>query len=182
MKKKITSIIIAITMCMTCAFAVPAVTHGDDVYAMAKTTYVKVKKATYNKMKKTIASQKKTIASQKKTIASQKTKISNQEQTIKDKKSTISWLWGTLEDFGYEYNYDTHRWEGTAEPTPIEELNMEDASDVIQLLEEQTGLSIDVVQIMDNWRTWYCYYVQADGDLYVITVKNKVVDVCAILN
>lgn len=190
MKRVITCIIIGIFM-LTCAY-VPQ----TDSYAAAKAKYVKVKQATYNKMKKTIASQKKTIASQKKTITARnntitardktinslKSQVAEKDATIKDKKSTISWLWDQLEAFGYEYNYDSHQWESTQEPVPIENLDMQDATDVIPLLEEQTGLSIDVVRIMEYWKTWYCYYVEADGDLYVITVKNKVVDVISQLN
>ena len=195
MKKKILSILIALAVLMSCAFVVPT----TDTYASAKAKYVKVKQATYNKMKKTIASQKKTIASQKKTITARNTTIANQkvtiankdkiiaerDATIKDKKSTISWLWSTLEDFGFFYNYDSHEWEYAGEeqePIDIDRLDMEDASDVIPFLEEQTGLTIDVVEIVDSWKAWYCYYVQADGDLYVVTVKSKNVDVVTQLN
>lgn len=85
--------------------------------ADAATKYVKVKKSTFQKYKKAYknqASMKLTIANQNTTIADQKTKITNLNTTIKDKKSTISWLWSTLEDFGYNYNYDTHKWESTS--------------------------------------------------------------------
>ena len=191
MKKGIT-IAIAVAMMFTCLFYVP----NTETYAAAKAKYVKIKATTYNSMKKTIASQKKTIAARNKTITSQKTTIANQkatiaeqkttiaerDATIKDKKQTISWLWDQLEAFGFEYNYDSHKWESSREPVPIEQIDMEDAEDVIPLLQEQTGLTIDVVEIVDSWKSWYCFYVQADGDLYIITMKNKVVDVISQVN
>lgn len=199
MKKKILSILIALAVLMSCAFVVPT----TDTYASAKAKYVKVKQATYNKMKKTIASQKKTIASQKKTItarnntiANQKVTIANKDKTIaerdatiKDKKSTISWLWSTLEDFGYFYNYDTHKWEYTEEEEeepadyePLDWVSLQETDGIIPIMEEQTGLTIDNVQIIETWRAWVCYYVEADGDLYVITMQRGVVDVVAQLN
>lgn len=197
MKKKVLTIALAVIIAVSFAFIVP----DTKCFAAAKAKYVKVKQVTYNKMKKTIASQKKTIASQKKTITNQQKTIADQQNrinqqnntinnnakaieekdaTIKEKKSTISWLWSSLEEFGYFYNYDTHKWERQA--IPIEQVSMDAANDVIPMLEEQTGLTIDHVEMMDAWKTWYAFYVEADGDLYVITVKNKVVDVVAQLN
>ena len=183
MKKKVFTIALAIIIAVSFAFIVP----DTECFAAAKAKYVKVKQVTYEKMKKTIASQKKTIASQKKTITarnntitSQKETIAERDATIKEKKSTISWLWDQLEEFGYSYNYDTHKWE--REAIPIEQVNMDAANDVIPMLEEQTGLTIDCVEMMDAWRTWYAFYVQADGDLYVITVKNKVLYIVSQLN
>lgn len=199
MKKKVLSVLIALAVLMSCAFVVPT----TDTYASAKAKYVKVKQATYNKMKKTIASQKKTIASQKKTItarnntiANQKVTIANKDKTIaerdatiKDKKSTISWLWSTLEDFGYFYNYDTHKWEYTEEEEeepanyePLDWVSLQETDGIIPIMEEQTELSIDNVQIIETWRAWVCYYVEADGDLYVITMQRGVVDVVTQLN
>jgi len=209
--KKITAILIIIMMIATCFCIIPE----TDCYAIAKTKYIKIKQVTYEKMQKTIASQKKTIASQKKTITaknktiatknktitSQKTTITNKtnenaelQNTIKEKKSTISWLWSNLEDFGYKYNYDTHKWEPekTAEEEPPEPLNwikLMQTEDIIPVIEEQMQkilsapeLTIDIVEIIDSWKTWTCYYVQADGDLYCITMKKGVIDVCVILN
>lgn len=192
--KKITAILIALVMVATCAFLIP-----DDTYAAAKAKYVKVKQVTYEKMKKTIASQKKTIASQKKTITarnktitSQKStittktnKITELQNTIKEKKSTISWLWSQLEEFGYFYNYDTHKWEvdeNKEQVKPLDWAELQQTEGIIPVMEEQTELSIDNVQIVDSWKAWVCYYVEADGDLYVITMQRGVVDVCQILN
>ena len=167
--KRAISIFLAISLALSCAFIVPE----TESFAAAKAKYVKVKQATYEKMKKTISSQKKTISKQKKTIA-------DKDATINKKKQTISWLWSSLEEFGYHYNYDTHNWE--REVIPIDQINMNAANDVIPLLEQQTGLVIDVVETIDSWKTWYAFYVQADGDLYVITMKNKIVDVVTQLN
>lgn len=110
--KRIISIIIAVTMCLTCAFVIPATTHQED--ACAATKYIKVKVTTYNKYKKAYKNQKTlklTISEQKATIAEQKLEITELNATIKEKKQTISWLWDTLEENGFYYNYDTHRWE-----------------------------------------------------------------------
>lgn len=167
--KRIISIIIAIAILTTCSFYVPQ----TECFAAAKAKYVKVKQVTYEKMKKTIASQKK-IIKQKNAIITEKDAIINK------KKQTNSWLWNQLEEFGYTYNRETYKWE--KETTPIEQINMEDGSDVIMLLEEKTNLNINSVQIIESWRTWYCYYVEADGNLYVITVKNKEIDICEQIN
>lgn len=103
--------------------------------ADAATKYVKIKKTTYQKYKKayknqaslksTISKQNSTISSQKTTIANQKAQIAELNGTIKDKKSTISWLWGTLEEFGYAYNYDTHKWESTSPSIKISKDTLE---------------------------------------------------------
>ena len=210
MKNRILSIVIAITLCMTCAFVLPAISQTDSCYAAkTKAKYVKIKKTTYNKMKKTIASQKTTIANQsatiqnqgkaidqykttiadqKATIAEQKLTISERDQTIKDKKQTISWLWSTLEDFGYYYSYDTHKWEsdGTAEPEEepvgIDSVQLTEDGSQVEIIAQETGLTIDCVQVFESYNDWYAYYVYADGDIYVITVKNGHVDVCTQLN
>lgn len=211
MKKRITAIIVALAVTLSCAFIIPSTMHNNDCFAKSKTKYVKIKKTTYEKMKKTIASQKTTIANQKKTItarnntinsykttvanqkttiAEQKLEISEKEQTIKDKKQTIGWLWSTLEDFGYFYNYDSHKWEQnieTAEPEgePIEIGQValtEDASQV-ELIAEETGLVIDTVQLIESYKDkWFAYYVYANGDIYTITVNNGHVEVCTQLN
>lgn len=205
MKKRIVSIVTAIMLALTCAFVMPTVTHNDDAFAKAKSKYVKVLKKTYNNMKKTISSQKKTIAAQKKTISARDTTIKNQstaiqnqskmiesqkatinekENALKDKKQQVSWLWSTLEEFGYQYNYDSHKWEAvaTSEPEPLDWTETMYTTDVIPSMQEQTGLVIDNVQIIETYKNWACYYVEADGDLYVITMKKNIVDVCQILN
>lgn len=43
---------------------------------------------------------------------------------------------------------------------------------------------IDYMRLIDKSTKykWYVYYIHSDGDLYVITIKNKHVDVCCILN
>ena len=209
MKKKIFTIALAVIIAVSFAFIVP----DTECFAAAKAKYVKVKQVTYNKMKKTIASQKKTIASQKKTItarnstiASQKKTITDQQNqinqqnntisnntkvieekdaTIKEKKSTISWLWNQLEEFGYFYNYDTHKWEAdetTEQAKPLDWAELQATEGIIPIMEEQTELSIDSVQIVDSWKAWVCYYVEADGDLYVITMQRGVIDVVTQLN
>lgn len=212
MKKKITSIIIAVAVLLSCSFVVPTTMHSNDCFAKSKTKYVKIKKTTYEKMKKTISnqstaiknqskaitsykntvnSQKTTIANQKATIAEQKLTISEKEQTIKDKKQTISWLWSTLEDFGYYYDYDTHKWEsdGTEEEEEevesdhaISYVDMSEDSSQIDIIRDQTGLAVDSVQLFGSYNDWAAYYVEADGDLYVITVKAENVDVVSQLN
>lgn len=209
MKRRVISIITAVMLVFTCAFVVPATTHHDDAFAKSKSKYVKIKRTKYNNMVKTINNQKTTItnlnsyitnykttiANQKKTISNQSTSIQNQSKLIddlnaqlKDKKQQVSWLWSTLEEFGYRYNYDTHKWEVTEEeevqsdpePLPWQELMF--TEEVNEMMAEQTGLTIDNVNIIDSYRNWACYYVEADGDLYVITMKKGIVDVCQILN
>ena len=185
MKKRIMSIAIAIMLIATCAFVIPTTTHQNDCFAKAKTKYVKIKKTTYNNMKKTISNQKATIQKQSTAIQNQSKLIDQLNATIKDKKSTINWLWSTLEEFEYEYNYDTHKWEYTGEPEAPEELPWTElmyTEDVVPTMAEQTGLTIDNVQIIETYRNWACYYVEADGDLYVITMNKGIVDVCQILN
>lgn len=196
MKKRITSIIVAVAVLLSCSFVVPTTMHSNDCFAKSKAKkvkYIKVKKTTYNKMKATIDNQSITIQKQSSTIQKQSAAITNQSKLIddqkaqlKDKKSQVSWLWETLESFGYFYNYDTHKWEGEgtepSEPEQLEWVDMMETTEVTPLMEEQTGLHIDNVQIMDSYRNWACYYVEADGDLYVITMKKGAVDVCTILN
>ena len=109
--KKITIILIAAIILFT---VMPS-------QADAATKYVKVKKSTYQKYKKAYKNQ----ASLKLTISDQKAQITELNKTIKDKKSTISWLWGTLEDFGYTYNYDSHKWESTSPKITITEATLE---------------------------------------------------------
>lgn len=163
MKKSI-AMLIAVIMLFTASIA--------PTYAAVK--YIKVKTATYEKYKKaykvTVPKQKKTITSQKKTISNQKKTITKLNNTISDKKQTISWLWDSLEEFGYEYNYDTHQWESTQDTSQKE------------LIIEQTGLVVDYIRLIEKYNRWAAYYVEADGDIYVITVVREKVDVCQILN
>ena len=193
MKRRIMSIIIAVTMCFTCAFVLPAISHTDDCFAKAKKSkYVKIKRTTYNKMKATINNQSVTIQKQSTAIQNQSKAIGNLNTTIKDKKKTISWLWSTLEDFGYFYNYDTHKWEPESvahdEEDPIEETQTIEKADLteddtqIEIIREETGLVIDCVQRIEGNNSWNAYYVYADGDIYVITVKGGHVAVKTQLN
>ncbi len=131
---------------------------STETYAATK--YVKVKKATFEKYKKAY---KVTVPKQKKTIAS----LNN---TISEKKSTISWLWDTLEDYGYEYSYDSHEWQA-----------VQDTSQKT-IIEEQTGLTVDYIKPIEKYNRWAAYYVEADGDIYCVTVVREKVEVCQILN
>ncbi len=163
------------------AYTVTLPNYKKKVTSLNKT--VASQKKTITARNNTIKNKDATIASQKKTIDAQAAQITEKDATIKDKKSTISWLWDQLEAFGYFYNYDSHKWEPKEqESEPIEVLDLDNAPDVAFLIEEQTDLHVDSVAIIDSWKTWYCYYVQADGDLYVITVKNEEVQVCTMLN
>lgn len=110
--KRTLSFIIILAVLMTSAFVIPTALNQNDVMAASK--YVKVKRTTYNKYKAAYNKEKTyklTISDQKATIAEQKLEITELNATIKDKKQTISWLWSTLEDNGFYYNYDTHKWE-----------------------------------------------------------------------
>lgn len=54
----------------------------------------------------------------------------------------------------------------------------------VEIMAEECGLIIDEVNLIDSYEdgNWYAYYVYADGDVYVITLKNNAVDVCCQLN
>ena len=43
---------------------------------------------------------------------------------------------------------------------------------------------IDEIYEIDSYEEgcWYCYYIYADGDVYVVTTKNNHVDICVQLN
>ena len=43
---------------------------------------------------------------------------------------------------------------------------------------------IDEIYEIDSYveGNWYCYYIYADGDVYVVTTKNGHVDICVQLN
>lgn len=156
MKKKLT-ILAIIAVMLTGMFAVPTLNPQDQAAAASK--YVKVLRTTFNKYKKAY-----------------KVTVPDLKAQLKEKKSQVSWLWETLEDFGYFYNYDTHRWE-LQNP---EEGAVDDA--IYENLMAQTGLQIDMITVVDSWKTWACYYCECDGDLYIITTRGSTVDVCQILN
>ena len=134
--KKIITITITILIAFSCIMIIPT------EESCAATKYIKVKKSTYQKYQKAYKNQ----TSLKKTINELNT-------TIKEKKSTISWLWSTLEDFGYNYNYDTHKWESTKASIKI-------SKDTLEI--EQRGF----ICIAFNGKTINTasgYYVYADS-------------------
>lgn len=61
----------------------------------------------------------------------------------------------------------------------VEELTLEDI-----LINECPFVVIDEIYEIDSYEegNWYCYYIYADGDIYVVTLKNDHVDVCVQLN
>ena len=52
------------------------------------------------------------------------------------------------------------------------------------LIEECPFYVIDEIYEIDSYveGNWYCYYIYADGDVYVVTTKNGHVDICVQLN
>ena len=52
------------------------------------------------------------------------------------------------------------------------------------LIEECPFCVIDEIYEIDSYAegNWYCYYLFADGDVYVVTLKNGHVDICVQLN
>ena len=52
------------------------------------------------------------------------------------------------------------------------------------LIEECPFCVIDEIYEIDSYvdGNWYCYYLYADGDVYVVTLKNNHVDICVQLN
>ena len=52
------------------------------------------------------------------------------------------------------------------------------------LIEECPFYVIDEIYEIDSYAegNWYCYYLFADGDVYVVTLKNGHVDICVQLN
>lgn len=76
------------------------------------------------------------------------------------------------------------------EDEPIEEEVIEE--EVIEkeptlediLIEECPFCVIDEIYEIDSYAegNWYCYYLFADGDVYVVTLKNNHVDICVQLN
>lgn len=52
------------------------------------------------------------------------------------------------------------------------------------LIDECPFSVIDEIYEIDSYAkgNWYCYYIYADGDVYVVTTKNGHVDICVQLN
>ncbi len=52
------------------------------------------------------------------------------------------------------------------------------------LIDECPFYVIDEIYEIDSYAkgSWYCYYIYADGDVYVVTTKNGHVDICVQLN
>jgi len=52
------------------------------------------------------------------------------------------------------------------------------------LIDECPFFVIDEINEIDSYAkgNWYCYYIYADGDVYVVTTKNGHVDICVQLN
>lgn len=52
------------------------------------------------------------------------------------------------------------------------------------LIDECPFVVIDEIYEIDSYEegNWYCYYLFADGDVYVVTLKNNHVDICVQLN
>lgn len=52
------------------------------------------------------------------------------------------------------------------------------------LIDECPFCVIDEIYEIDSYAkgNWYCYYIYADGDVYVVTTKNGHVDICVQLN
>lgn len=52
------------------------------------------------------------------------------------------------------------------------------------LINERPFSVIDEIDEIDSYEEgcWYCYYIYADGDVYVVTTKNNHVDICVQLN
>lgn len=75
--------------------------------------------------------------------------------------------------------------EEIAEPEPVEEVEPFCTelmpADIIDM---QTGLHVDYIQLVDEYTKghWAAYYLYADGDIYIVTIKNGKVDVCCQLN
>ena len=82
----------------------------------------------------------------------------------------------------------------TAEPEPVEEVaEPEPEAEVVpfctelmpaDIIDMQTGLHVDYIKLIDKYPKghWAAYYLCADGDVYVVTIKNDNVDVCCQLN
>lgn len=53
-----------------------------------------------------------------------------------------------------------------------------------EIIEETLLQEVNMCKMIDSYEegNWFAYYVYADGDVYVITLKNNAVDVCCQLN
>lgn len=69
------------------------------------------------------------------------------------------------------------------EVAEIEIVNSEPTLEDI-LINECLFYVIDEICEIDSYEegNWYCYYIYADGDVYVVTTKNGHVDICVQLN
>lgn len=98
--KRITTIFIILVM----IFSTFAVTSNA---ASTTGSYVKVKKATYQKYKKAYKENpklKKQIKQQKATVKSLRTSLSDTQADLEDANSMNSWLWMNIKSMGITYN------------------------------------------------------------------------------
>ena len=65
-------------------------------------------------------------------------------------------------------------------------VEIEDSEPTLEdiLINECPFCVIDEIYEIDSYveGNWYCYYIYADGDVYVVTMKNGHVDICVQLN
>ena len=65
-------------------------------------------------------------------------------------------------------------------------VEIEDSEPTLEdiLIDECPFYVIDEIYEIDSYAkgNWYCYYIYADGDVYVVTIKNGHVDICVQLN
>ena len=65
-------------------------------------------------------------------------------------------------------------------------VEIEDSEPTLEdiLINECPFYVIDEIYEIDSYvkGNWYCYYIYADGDVYVVTTKNGHVDICVQLN
>lgn len=65
-------------------------------------------------------------------------------------------------------------------------IEIEDSEPTLEdiLIDECPFYVIDEIYEIDSYveGNWYCYYIYADGDVYVVTTKNGHVDICVQLN
>lgn len=78
---------------------------------------------------------------------------------------------------------DVNDVEDVEEVAEIEIVNSEPTLEDI-LIDECPFYVIDEIYEIDSYveGNWYCYYIYADGDVYVVTTKNGHVDICVQLN
>ena len=69
---------------------------------------------------------------------------------------------------------------------PKDDIEIVDSEPTLEdmLINECPFSVIDEIREIDSYEEgcWYCYYIYADGDVYVVTTKNNHVDVCVQLN